>query len=128
MGQVHLTSLFGKLSLDNILLLFRCILFEKRILLVSSDYQRVIDVAELLTEVGTRVFARTRAWSTPHRLTPARVCARGVQCLFPFCWPYVYVPCLPVSLLHFLDAPVPFIIGTSEHALTLTDLPDDVRR
>lgn len=31
--------------------------------------------------------------------------------IFPFHWQHVYVPILPASLLHFLDAPVPFIMG-----------------
>ncbi len=31
--------------------------------------------------------------------------------LYPFAWPHVYVPVLPTTLLHFLEAPVPFIMG-----------------
>ena len=31
--------------------------------------------------------------------------------LFPLHWQHVYVPILPSSLMHFLDAPVPFIMG-----------------
>lgn len=31
--------------------------------------------------------------------------------LFPFVWPHVYAPILPASLHHFLDAPVPFVMG-----------------
>jgi len=31
--------------------------------------------------------------------------------LFPFVWQHVYVPILPSTLHHFLDAPVPFIMG-----------------
>jgi DENN domain-containing protein 5 len=31
--------------------------------------------------------------------------------IFPFRWQHVYVPILPASMLHFLDAPVPFIMG-----------------
>ena len=31
--------------------------------------------------------------------------------LFPFSWQHVYVPILPASLQHFLDAPVPFVMG-----------------
>jgi len=31
--------------------------------------------------------------------------------IFPFHWQHVYVPILPASMLHFLDAPVPFIMG-----------------
>ena len=36
-------------------------------------------------------------------------CATAV--LFPFMWQHVYVPIVPASLLHFLDAPVPFLMG-----------------
>lgn len=40
------------------------------------------------------------------------VVAEGVTSfLFPFSWPHVYVPILPASLHHFLDAPVPFLMG-----------------
>lgn len=31
--------------------------------------------------------------------------------LFPFAWPHVYAPILPAALHHFLDAPVPFVMG-----------------
>ena len=31
--------------------------------------------------------------------------------IFPFNWQHVYVPILPASLLHFLEAPVPFVMG-----------------
>lgn len=31
--------------------------------------------------------------------------------LLPFQWQHVYVPILPHSLHHFLDAPVPFLMG-----------------
>ena len=31
--------------------------------------------------------------------------------IFPFVWQHVYVPILPASLVHFLDAPVPFVMG-----------------
>ncbi len=38
--------------------------------------------------------------------------AEGLTCLmFPFQWQHVYVPILPASMSHFLDAPVPFIMG-----------------
>ncbi len=31
--------------------------------------------------------------------------------MFPLLWQHVYVPILPASLEHFLEAPVPFIMG-----------------
>ncbi|XP_072128708.1 DENN domain-containing protein 5A isoform X3 [Mobula birostris] len=47
-----------------------------------SDYQRLMTVAESITAI-----------------------------LFPCQWQHVYVPILPASLLHFLDAPVPYLMG-----------------
>ena len=49
---------------------------------VSLDFQRLMLVAESITSL-----------------------------MFPFSWQHVYVPILPASLLHFLDAPVPYIMG-----------------
>lgn len=41
------------------------------------------------------------------------VVAEGItSLLFPFVWPHVYVPILPAALDHFLDAPVPFLMGS----------------
>ncbi|XP_057408506.1 DENN domain-containing protein 5A-like [Balaenoptera acutorostrata] len=37
--------------------------------------------------------------------------------LFPFQWQHVYVPILPASLLHFLDAPVPYLMGLHSNGL-----------
>ena len=38
--------------------------------------------------------------------------AEGISTLlFPFSWQHVYVPILPASMMHFLDAPVPFVMG-----------------
>uniref|UniRef100_M0R5A9 DENN domain containing 5B n=1 Tax=Rattus norvegicus TaxID=10116 RepID=M0R5A9_RAT len=51
-------------------------------LLFCTDYQRLMTVAEGITTL-----------------------------LFPFQWQHVYVPILPASLLHFLDAPVPYLMG-----------------
>lgn len=48
----------------------------------NSDYQKLMIVAECITAL-----------------------------LFPFVWPHVYAPILPVALHHFLDAPVPFVMG-----------------
>ncbi|XP_039279311.1 DENN domain-containing protein 5B isoform X2 [Nilaparvata lugens] len=77
-----LRELFGMLSVESVLQLFTCLQLENQILLCSSEYQKLMLVAESM------------------------LCL-----LFPFTWPHVYVPILPASLQHFLDAPVPFIMG-----------------
>ena len=38
--------------------------------------------------------------------------AESVRCLLlPFQWNHVYVPIVPTAFLHFIEAPVPFLMG-----------------
>ncbi|XP_066992829.2 DENN domain-containing protein 5B [Anabrus simplex] len=78
----RLSELFTLLGVECVIQLFTCVLLENQVLLCSSDYQRLMVVAESITCL-----------------------------LFPFTWQHVYVPILPASLQHFLDAPVPFVMG-----------------
>ncbi|XP_077530109.1 DENN domain containing pinstripe isoform X2 [Haemaphysalis longicornis] len=75
-------QLFATLGLENCIQLFTSVLFENQILLCSEDYERLMLVSECITCL-----------------------------LMPFQWQHVYVPILPHSLHHFLDAPVPFLMG-----------------
>ncbi|XP_072128707.1 DENN domain-containing protein 5A isoform X2 [Mobula birostris] len=77
-----INEMFELLGLENVLQLFTCALLEMQILLYSQHYQRLMTVAESITAI-----------------------------LFPCQWQHVYVPILPASLLHFLDAPVPYLMG-----------------
>lgn len=66
------------------------------------DYQRLMTVAETITAL-----------------------------MFPFQWQHVYVPILPASLLHFLDAPVPYLMGLHSNGLddrSKLELPQEVRK
>lgn len=80
-------QLFSFLGVDCVLQLFTCVLLEHQVLLRSSDYQKLMIVAECITTL-----------------------------LHPFSWPHVYAPILPGALFHFLDAPVPFIMGLHSEA------------
>lgn len=57
--------------------------------------------------------------------------AEGITTLlFPFQWQHVYVPILPASLLHFLDAPVPYLMGLQSKEGTdrsKLELPQEVQ-
>ncbi|XP_060079678.1 DENN domain-containing protein 5B-like [Ylistrum balloti] len=77
-----LWDLFRSLDVRDIIQLFTSVLLEHQILIYSSDYQRLMLVAECMNAL-----------------------------IFPFAWQHVYVPILPASLTHFLDAPVPFVMG-----------------
>ncbi|XP_073997603.1 DENN domain containing pinstripe isoform X3 [Rhodnius prolixus] len=90
-----LSQLFSLLGVDCVLQLYTCLLLEGQILFCSSDYQRLMLVAESLTTL-----------------------------LFPFTWPHVYVPILPSSCKHFLDAPLPFVMGLHTSESTI-DIPPE---
>ncbi|XP_028916365.1 DENN domain-containing protein 5A isoform X1 [Ornithorhynchus anatinus] len=81
-------EVFELLGVENVLQLFTCALLEFQILLYSQHYQRLMTVAETITAL-----------------------------MFPFQWQHVYVPILPASLLHFLDAPVPYLMGLHSNGL-----------
>lgn len=82
LADFRLAEAFSLLGVENLIQVFTCTLLEMQILLYSQDYQRLMTVAEGITTL-----------------------------LFPFQWQHVYVPILPASLLHFLDAPVPYLMG-----------------
>ncbi|XP_037943215.1 DENN domain-containing protein 5B isoform X2 [Teleopsis dalmanni] len=77
-----LRLLFTYLGVECVIQLLTCVLLENQVLLRSTDYQKLMIVGECITSI-----------------------------LFPFVWPHVYAPILPAALHHFLDAPVPFVMG-----------------
>uniref|UniRef100_A0AAV1V9F9 UDENN domain-containing protein n=1 Tax=Peronospora matthiolae TaxID=2874970 RepID=A0AAV1V9F9_9STRA len=92
-NAVHLDDycfqmLFQCLSLKNVIYIVNCLLLEQRVL-VHSSFQGL--------------------------LTP--ICEALCALLFPFCWKHVYIPFLPVKLIEYLQAPVPYFIGLHTSSL-----------
>lgn len=84
---------FLTLGVENAIQLFTSVLLENQVLLFSEDYHKLMLVAECITML-----------------------------LFPYTWQHVYVPILPASLHHFLDAPVPYIMGLHQSVEDRTSL------
>lgn len=74
--------LLQRLRPENIVDVLHCLLFELRVILVSSDESILAPIAEAM-----------------------------VSLLLPFRWKHIYVPYLPSSLVGYLDAPVPYLMG-----------------
>lgn len=81
--------LFQCLSLKNVIYVINCLLLEQRVL-VHSSHQGL--------------------------LTP--ICEALCALLFPFTWEHVFIPFLPVELIEYLQAPVPYFIGLHTNSLT----------
>lgn len=80
--EYDLLEFFRLLGVSNIVNLYITGLLEHQILLYSKDYHLLMLVAESLTSL-----------------------------FFPFSWVKPYVPIVPASNLHFIEAPVPYIMG-----------------
>ncbi|KAL3319277.1 DENN domain-containing protein 5A [Cichlidogyrus casuarinus] len=80
--EFKIQSLFDFFSVADVLKLFTCALLEYRVLILSKNIETLVQVAECIKKL-----------------------------LQPFQWPHVYAPFLPRSLMHFIDAPVPFLMG-----------------
>ena len=74
--------LLSRLRPENIIDVLHCLLLEMRVVLVTKETQDLGPVAQALLDL-----------------------------LMPFQWKHVFVPFLPSSLLAYLDAPVPFLMG-----------------
>jgi hypothetical protein len=95
--------LFRSMSVMNVLTLFEMALVERKIILVSSYYSMLTMATETISTL-----------------------------LYPLCWHYNKVPVLPAHMLHFLEAPVPYIMGVNREYFTKETedefRPPDVRR
>lgn len=90
-----LLLLFRTLSIDNITFLISCILTERRLIFYSNSLQVLSECIHSLLAL-----------------------------IYPFRWQNIFVPILPESLLNYLCAPLPFIIGIKGYlALCMTDYP-----
>ena len=74
--------LFRSLSVSNIVFIMSALLQEQRVLLHSTNMERLCGVCEAL-----------------------------VSLLFPLVWAHALVPVLPLQMLQFLQAPCPYVMG-----------------
>jgi len=81
-NDILFKTLFEQLSTENVLFLFSSLLAQHRIVVTSSSLTLVSSCVHILLTL-----------------------------LYPFQWPYIYVPVLPRALLEYCMAPVPFLIG-----------------
>ena len=93
--------LFSCLSPDMVVILLENVLLERRIMIHSRHPQRLTAVATAITCL-----------------------------LYPFEWSHVFIPVLPHQLVHYLQAPMPYIIGVLSSVLSTDewlDIEDEQR-
>lgn len=96
---VNYKPLFEHLDIETILLLFKCVLLEYKILIISESISVLSQCADAIYNL-----------------------------CYPFSWQHIFIPILPSSMSSVLAAPIPFIIGilrSYEEKLQQESIEDD---
>ena len=91
----YLETIFRVLSIDIILIAWQGLLLEKKLYLICSSKETLLQVAHAF-----------------------------ITLLFPFKWIHTYIPILPEKLRSFTESPMPLIFGIP-FPIDLNDIPDD---
>ena len=86
------TKLFDYLSIDNIILVFRLLLSEKKILFIHDDYTELTNI--------TNSF---------------------ISLLYPFKWIHTYIPIMSDQMLKYLETFLPFLNGIHSSLMKLVE-------
>ena len=93
--DVDFSALFDAVSVAGVLAIYRALMFEGHVVFVSSDMSK---------------------------LSACSLAAVGL--LYPFTWQHFFVPNLPVGMLDYVTAPMPFCLGIHASLLdTVLSLP-----
>ncbi|KAL0102788.1 hypothetical protein PUN28_018228 [Cardiocondyla obscurior] len=88
----NLTEYYSAIDSHNMMMIFASMLYERRIIFISK------------------------------RLSRLSACVQACNALiYPMIWQHIYIPVLPLSLIDYLLAPMPFLIGVP--TLTLQKVP-----
>ena len=79
-------------SIDNIILIFKLLITEKKILLIDNDYERLSTIADALVSI-----------------------------LYPFQWIHTYIPIMSDQMLKYLETFLPFLNGINESLMSLVE-------
>ena len=86
------TELLKNFSIDNLLLIFRLLITEKKILLIDEDYERLSKVADGFISI-----------------------------LYPFQWIHTYIPIMSDQMLKYLETFLPFLNGINKSLMSFVE-------
>ena len=80
--QRNLTEYYNAVGIHNMLVIFASMLYERRIIITSK------------------------------RLSRLSACVQAANSIiYPMHWQHIFIPVLPMQLIDYLSAPMPFLIG-----------------
>ena len=86
------TELLKNFTIDNIMVIFRLLITEKKILLIDEDYERLSKVSDGLISI-----------------------------LYPFQWIHTYIPIMSDQMLKYLETFLPFLNGINKSLMPFVE-------
>lgn len=83
--QRNLTEYFNAVDKHNMMVIFASMLYERRIIFTSKKLKRLSACVQSANDI-----------------------------IYPMIWQHIFIPVLPMSLMDYLLAPMPFLIGVPE--------------
>lgn len=80
--QINLAEYYTAVSSENMIIMFASILFERRIIFTSKKLSRLSACVQAANAI-----------------------------LYPMNWQHIFIPVLPKTLIDYLSAPMPYLIG-----------------
>ena len=87
----NLTEYYNAVDVNNMLIIFASMLYERRIIVTSKKLSRLSACVQAANSV-----------------------------IYPMSWQHIFIPILPVQLMDYLSAPMPFLIGVPESIMKRT--------
>lgn len=76
-----------------------------------TEYYSAVDPHNMMIVFASMLYER-RIVFTSKRLSRLSACVQACNALiYPMIWQHIFIPVLPVSLMDYLLAPMPFLIG-----------------
>ena len=86
--NINVSVLFKWFSIENILIILRLILFEKKLLFVDDNYERLSNVIDIFISV-----------------------------IYPFKWIHTYIPIMSEEMINYIETFLPFVNGVHNSLL-----------
>ena len=88
--NINVSILFKWFSIENILIILRLLLFEKKLLFIDDNYERLSNVIDIF-----------------------------VSLIYPFNWIHTYIPIMSEEMINYIETFLPFVNGLHKSLLHL---------
>lgn len=86
-----------------------------------TEYYNAVETNNMMIIFASMLYER-RIIFTSKRLTRLSACVQSANdVIYPMIWQHIFIPVLPMALIDYLLAPMPFLIGVPHEVLKVSE-------